>query len=78
VKFITSFQDGTLLVSGNYDDPVPRRPGVLRQFNAGTLVETWNNHKARIQALESVGQQIDPRSDYTAYVQAAVRHNAAW
>jgi hypothetical protein len=50
VKFVTTFQNGTLLVSGNYDDPMPRGSGIVRQFNVGTLIETWNNHKARIHA----------------------------
>ena len=76
--FFTTFQDGTLLVSGNYDDPLPRGPGILRQFKAATLAETWNNHRTRVQALESVGKEIDPRSDYSTYAQASARYRAAW
>jgi len=76
-KFITSFQDGVLLVSANYADPMPR-PGVLRQFKTGTLIETWNRHKARLKALESVGKRVDPRSDYETYLQASARDRAAW
>ena len=76
-KFVTSFQDGTLLVSGNYDDSMPRGPEILRQFEVGTLMDTWNNHKARVNAIESVGKQVDPRSDYTKYLQASARDRAA-
>lgn len=78
VMFFTSFQDGTLLVSGNFDDPMPRGPGILRQFKAAALAETWNDHRTRVQALESVGKEIDPRSDYTTYAQASARFRAAW
>jgi hypothetical protein len=77
-KFITTFQDGTLLVSGNYDDPMPRGPGILRQFKAAAMAETWNNHEARVHALESINKQIDPRSDYATYAQASARDRAAW
>ena len=78
VMFVTTFQDGTLLVSGNYEDPMPRGPGILRQFKAATLADTWNNHIARVHALESIDKQIDPRSDYATYAQASARDRAAW
>lgn len=77
-KFISAFEDGTLLVSGNYDDPIARGPGIIRQFKAAPMAETWNNHRTRIDALEAIGKQIDPRSDYGTYAQAAARDRAAW
>lgn len=77
-KFITAFQDGTLLVSGNYDDPMPGGPGILKQFKAASLAETWNTHLARVQALEVIDKQIDPRTDYAAYAQASAKDRAPW
>lgn len=77
-KFLTTFEDGTLLVSGNYDDPIPRGAGIIRQFKPATITETWNNHIARVHALESINKQIDPRTDYAAYAQASARDRVAW
>ena len=76
-KFVTSFQDGTLLVSGNYNDPLPR-PGIIRDFKVATLMETWNSHKARLSALESDGKSVDPGSNYATYLQTSARDRAVW
>jgi hypothetical protein len=79
VKFLTAFKDGTLLVSGNYDNPIPRGPGILRYCQAGTVAETWTKHRARIQALETDASNIDSRSAYEAYVEMSARDDsAAW
>jgi hypothetical protein len=72
-KFVTAFEDGVVLVSGNYDYPLPDRPGVLRQFKVGTLAETWDSHQGRVRALESVGKKVDPRCDYQTYHQASAQ-----
>ena len=76
-KFISAFEDGSLLVSGNYDYPIPPTANILRQFKAATLAETWHAHRTRVEALEAVGKQIDPRSDYGIYLKAAALERAA-
>jgi hypothetical protein len=78
VKFYTGFQDGTLLVSGNYQDPTSRGPGILRDFHAGSIGDTWARHQARIAALEAEGKRMDRQSDHQAYVAMSERDTAAW
>lgn len=78
VKFLTAFRDGTLLSSGNYADPTSRGPGIVRQFEAGTVVDTWAKHQSHIQTLEADGKQVDRRSDYAAYVEMSQKDTAAW
>jgi hypothetical protein len=78
LKFYTAFQDGTLLVSGNYEDPTSRGPGIVRNFRAGTISETWADHQARIQALEAEGKRVDLKNDHQAYVAMSERDTAAW
>jgi hypothetical protein len=78
VKFSTAFRDGTLLVSGNYADPLSRGPGIVRYFQAGCIIETWTKHKVRIQALETEFTGVDRRSSYEDYVEMSARDTAAW
>jgi len=78
VKFFTGFQDGTLLVSGNYADPTARGPGIIRQFQPGTVSEAWAAHQARIQALEAAGAIVNRPCGYDAYVEMSQRDTAAW
>ncbi|HEV2199260.1 MAG TPA: hypothetical protein VGR73_05535 [Bryobacteraceae bacterium] len=78
VKFLTAFHEGALLVSGNYDDPLPRGPGIVTYCHAGTMAETWAEHQERIRALEAGGGVVDRRNGYETYVELTNRHNAAW
>jgi hypothetical protein len=57
-KFISTFEDGSMLVSSNYDYPIPPTANILRQFKAATLAETWHAHRTRVDALESLGKEI--------------------
>jgi hypothetical protein len=77
-KFITLFEGGLLLVSGNYDDPLHAGPGISKHFQAGSLVETWDAHKARMEELEAKGRRVDARSDYAAYRDASEQVVASW
>lgn len=76
--FVSTFEDGAVLITGNYDDPTPERPGVMKRCKPGTLVETWNTHLERLRALEIVGEKVDPSSDYNTYRQASAKERAAW
>jgi hypothetical protein len=78
VKFLTLFQDGTLLVSGNYETPLSTRPGIVSQCKAGTISDAWAAHLGRMQSIEFAGTQIDRRSGYEAYVEISDRDTAAW
>jgi hypothetical protein len=78
VKFLTSFCNGTLLVSGNYTNSMSGGPGITRSCQTGTIEETWTRHQTRIQALETEGVEVDRRNDYSHYVQMHVRDTAPW
>lgn len=36
-EFVSAFEDGAVLVTGNYENPMPEPPGVMRRFKPGTL-----------------------------------------
>jgi hypothetical protein len=77
MKFFTAFTDGTLLVSGTYADPTSRGPGIVRNFQPGTISEAWARHQARVEALVEEGKLVDRQGDHQAYVTMAERDTAA-
>jgi hypothetical protein len=78
VKFFTSFDDGSLLASGTYDDPTARSPKIIRQFRKAGIADTWTWHQTRAQALESEGKRIDRNPTYQGYVRISDFETAPW
>jgi hypothetical protein len=78
VKFSTPFQDGTLLVSGNYADDSSRGPAIVKHSLAGSISGTWAEHQHRIQALEASGKVAIRQTGFQAYVEISTKETAAW
>ncbi|MGA7340884.1 MAG: hypothetical protein WBE72_00850 [Terracidiphilus sp.] len=67
VKFYTSFQDGTVLVSKNFKNRTPNNPAVVKHAQKGSIGDTWVEHRKGIRELEAEGKQIDRQSSFEFY-----------
>ena len=78
VKFFSTFRDGTMLVSGNYDDPTTRGPGIVRAFGKASIPEAWERHQAKIQELEAGANRVDRQGSHESYAAMQRRDTATW
>jgi len=78
VKFLTAFQDGTLLASGSYADDTTRGPMVVKHSRTASIGDTWAGHRERIQELEAEGKQVVRQVGYQAFTEMAPKETAAW
>ena len=78
VKFYTAFEDGTLLVSKNHDDPFTAAPGVVKQARKATIADAWKAHQERLRAMEAIGKAVDRRIGHRAYARLSKQETAAW
>jgi hypothetical protein len=78
VKFYTAFEDGTLLVSKNYDFPFTAAPGIVRQARKATIADAWKAHQERLRAMEAIGKAVDRRMGHRDYARLSKQETAAW
>lgn len=79
VKFFTSFQDGTLLVSKNYgDEGGVGRNVIANPCGGASIKDTWSAHQKRIEEMERSGKLASARAGHQAYAELSHQETAAW
>jgi hypothetical protein len=79
VKFYTTFQDGTLLVSKDFaDGDFPSGPMIIKYAQKASISDTWIEHQKRIAALETEGKRVNHQTSFQAYAEISDKETAAW
>jgi hypothetical protein len=79
VKYYTSFQDGTMLVSRNYGDKDGVGPTVMANPCKGaSIADTWAKHQERLAELEAGGKRVNRQTSFQAYAEISHKETAAW
>jgi len=64
VKFYTGFEDGTVLVSKNFESHAPSRPGLMTHAGKASISDAWAEHQSRIRKLELEGKRVEHQTSF--------------
>jgi hypothetical protein len=68
MKYHTTFQDGTILMTKNFSGKTKYGPTVVAHIlKNASISETWAEHQMRIRALEAAGKQIAREISFQAF-----------
>jgi hypothetical protein len=77
VKFYTALQNGSLLISKDYDDEdLPTGPMIAAYARKASISDTWADHQKRIEALEAAGKRVNQQYSFQAYAEIEDKESA--
>jgi len=76
VSFYTSFRNGSLLVTKNFDLPVFGTAEYMLQASDATDTEAWQTHKERLGNLDTEANPANRDRSYQAFADIALREDA--